>query len=727
MPTLSSLIPSQFAKECAVEGFVGACRGAVEQIVNAPTGTAAASVLAGATTGPATFLAIYCGGAILQWKHSKRKEQEAEARFRQVLGALHRIEAGVNDRNELVGLLDELLRQNQEMHKRLEAVQADDDGRADNAIVEIVQSVFAELEIEESFNGVRIYLSNISDWLIEVRDTTREIDRKQDVQLENQSEMLRLLNKIDQRQKSAGDQPPALSEEDRRILAEARAHGNAKEQARAAIMQRDFAAADPLIEEVTHRAASELFDALTLKGDRHYYAGEYDAAIGPYEKAFELRSHDLNAGNNAAIAHNKARLGSIEKHQCRAIEIYTRSLKLIGEGSLNWAMTQHNLGNAYANLPSGDRAANLSIAIGAYESALEVYTREAHPVDWATTQNNLGNAYASLPSGDRAANLSKAIGAYKSALEVRTREAHPVDWAMTQNNLGVAYASLPSGDRAANLSIAIGAYKSALEVRTREAHPVDWAMTQNNLGVAYANLPSGDRAANLSIAIGAFKSAMEVYTREAHPVDWAMTQNNLGNAYANLPSGDRAANLSKAIGAHESALEVCTREAHPVDWATTQNNLGNAYANLPSGDRAANLSIAIGAYKSALEIRTREAHPVDWAMTQNNLGTAYASLPSGDRAANLSIAIGAYKSALEVRTREAHPVDWAGTQNNLGTAYASLARLQEQDRCQLLRRAIASAEASLTVLTADAFPHYHAGARQALEAHRLAYEESGCA
>ena len=92
-------------------------------------------------------------------------------------------------------------------------------------------------------------------------------------------------------------------------------------------------------------------------------------------------------------------------------------------------MTQNNLGLAYRNLPAGDRAANLKQAIACYEAALQVYTREAFPVEWATTQNNLGIAYSNLPAGDRAANLKQAIACYEAALQVYTREAFPVDWA----------------------------------------------------------------------------------------------------------------------------------------------------------------------------------------------------------------------------------------------------------------------------------------------------------
>src|SRR5438105_10801216 len=83
-------------------------------------------------------------------------------------------------------------------------------------------------------------------------------------------------------------------------------------------------------------------------------------------------------------------------------------------------------------------------------------------MQWAQTQNNLGIAYWNLPTGDRAANLTQAIACYEAALRVRTERDFPVDWAQTQNNLGLAYRNLPTGDRAANLTQAIAYYEAAV-------------------------------------------------------------------------------------------------------------------------------------------------------------------------------------------------------------------------------------------------------------------------
>lgn len=150
--------------------------------------------------------------------------------------------------------------------------------------------------------------------------------------------------------------------------------------------------------------------------------------------------------------------------EVKAIILYQWLLAAFQRNLQRCASLQHNLGSAYADLPTGDRIANIQQAIACYDAALQVRTREAFPIDWAATQDNLGNAYADLPAGDRAVNIQQAITCYETALQVRTREAFPVDWAATQNNLGNAYWKLPAGDHAANLQQTIACYEAALQV-----------------------------------------------------------------------------------------------------------------------------------------------------------------------------------------------------------------------------------------------------------------------
>ncbi len=379
-----------------------------------------------------------------------------------------------------------------------------------------------------------------------------------------------------------------------------------------------------------------------------------------------------------------------------ALQVYTREAFPV-----DWAMTQNNLASAYLYRIKGQRADNLEISIAVCELALQVYTREAFPINWAAIQNNLAFIYSNRIKGQKADNLELAIAACQLALQVRTREAFPVDWAATQNNLGLAYFYRIKGQRADNLEQAINACQLALQVRIREAFPGDWADTQNNLAAAYLLRIKGERADNLEQAINACELALQVRTREAFPAGWAAVQNNLASAYFYRIKGDRADNLERAITAYQNVLQVDTREASPVDWAMTQNNLAVVYSNRIKGDISDNFELAIAAYELALQVYVSEAFPVEWAMTQSNLGTAYSHRIKGKRANNLELAIAACELALQVRTREAFPQNWAYTQSNLAGAYKDRIK---GERANNLELAIKAYLLALQVYTHEAFP-----------------------
>lgn len=55
-----------------------------------------------------------------------------------------------------------------------------------------------------------------------------------------------------------------------------------------------------------------------------------------------------------------------------------------------------------ASIQHSPRAENLEHAIAHYEQALTVYTREAYPEQWALSQHNLANAYRERIRGERA-------------------------------------------------------------------------------------------------------------------------------------------------------------------------------------------------------------------------------------------------------------------------------------------------------------------------------------
>ena len=84
----------------------------------------------------------------------------------------------------------------------------------------------------------------------------------------------------------------------------------------------------------------------------------------------------------------------------------------------------------------------LGEAVSAYRRALLIFTSESKPLEWATTQHNLGNALQEQGSGlhgpEAIRLLAESVAAYRQALTIRTREQLPRQWATTQNDLGNA-------------------------------------------------------------------------------------------------------------------------------------------------------------------------------------------------------------------------------------------------------------------------------------------------
>jgi tetratricopeptide (TPR) repeat protein len=212
----------------------------------------------------------------------------------------------------------------------------------------------------------------------------------------------------------------------------------------------------------------------------------------------------------------------------RAIKAYEAALEFrtAEDHPVDRAETHNSLGRAwtaFAELEEGEvREAHLEKAIINFKAALEVRTLDSHPFERAETQTLLGQALIleSQPQAEEGEirwssreGLKTAIKAYEEALTVRTREAHPQEYAETKGLLGRALVILSAPARgpedAAHLKRAIRAFEEALAVMTLQAHPEAYAKIQNNLGVAYRNLSKlEDREENLERSILAYEEAL---------------------------------------------------------------------------------------------------------------------------------------------------------------------------------------------------------------------------
>jgi len=76
------------------------------------------------------------------------------------------------------------------------------------------------------------------------------------------------------------------------------------------------------------------------------------------------------------------------------------------ESTEGYGMQFGNLALAYSELGKQRPIPYLDLAVQRYHELLKVFNHNDFPEHWATTQNNLGNAYSDLPLGDRGANLT---------------------------------------------------------------------------------------------------------------------------------------------------------------------------------------------------------------------------------------------------------------------------------------------------------------------------------
>ena len=300
---------------------------------------------------------------------------------------------------------------------------------------------------------------------------------------------------------------------------------------------------------------------------------------------------------------------------------------------IDYAMTQHNLGNAYTTLAEVEgKPDNCRLAIAALEETLKVFKLENFPVEYAITQNDLGNANRKLSDLEgrvevKIENSRLAIAAYGKSLKILKLESFPVQYAAIMHNLGTAYCDLAGlEEKVENCRMAVAAYEEALKVRTVEALPMDYAMSQNALGVAYWTMALMEKdvhvkSENCRLAVTAFEQALKVYSLDKLPVDYAMAQNNRGLAYRTLAEVEnRQDNCKRAIAAFRESLRVRMLETRPVDYAKTQESMGFACWSLAEvEDKAENCRLAMHAFSEALKVFTPRDFPERSGGVQSNL------------------------------------------------------------------------------------------------------------
>jgi tetratricopeptide (TPR) repeat protein len=226
-----------------------------------------------------------------------------------------------------------------------------------------------------------------------------------------------------------------------------------------------------------------------------------------------------------------------------AVELYERALALCPDSAVALrGRIRARMGTALQALPEGGRDALLR-ARDSYEQAQVELKGVGTPEELAEIHLNLGLVHQSLVATGNA-RIHDAIGCYQNALRVFTRESHAKEYAILHNNLAIAYLSIPLADERARMreALAVQSFEEVLKVITLVDHPSEYAMIQNNLGNALQYATSGHPLQNNLRALEAYDAALEVRNARDTPLEYANTIANKANVLRNLPD-DVAATL----------------------------------------------------------------------------------------------------------------------------------------------------------------------------------------
>lgn len=266
------------------------------------------------------------------------------------------------------------------------------------------------------------------------------------------------------------------------------------------------------------------------------------------------------------------------------------------------AMLKYNLGLAYSESPTGDRAINLSRAVAALKSATQMFDRETEPIEFARSHNALGATLREMGQ------VEEAAASFRIAAQIFSKDVAPGEHGAAMNNLGLALGD--GGYR----EDAIEAFRTSLEAFDDPSFERQRISVLNNLGQVLASSPD---PAEIREGIAAYEAALEIADPEEHPYQWAMVHHSLGVAYTAISEPQAAAEEFR------QALRVFTRYRFPFQYALAKNNLGLAFAQIGGVDP---LRRAVAAYEDALRVLDMRLHRPQWEQAYHNLQLAEVAL-----------------------------------------------------------------------------------------------------
>jgi tetratricopeptide (TPR) repeat protein len=282
--------------------------------------------------------------------------------------------------------------------------------------------------------------------------------------------------------------------------------------------------------------------------------GQFDMAEELYNVLLEQTSDETNT---AAYYNNLGSVACSHGDYEKAIGYYEKALEIqkiaLPPNHPSLAASYNNIGGVYYNV------GEYSKALSSYERSLKIQKRALHPNHpaLATTYNNIGEVYRNMGE------YSKALSSYERSLEIRKIALPPnhPDMATSYHNIGSVYNNM------GEYSKALSSYERSLEidkVALPPNHP-DLATSYSNIGRVYYHMCEYSKALSLyerSLEI------MKIALPPNHP-DLATSYSNIGAVYDNIGE------YSKALSCYEKA-QVINHKSLPPNHphiAITKNNI----------------------------------------------------------------------------------------------------------------------------------------------------------
>jgi tetratricopeptide (TPR) repeat protein len=446
-------------------------------------------------------------------------------------------------------------------------------------------------------------------------------------------------------------------------------------------------------------------------GRAHLAQGDFTAAATCFKAALSVLTEKVDpfewATLQALLAVCHTGTGAHHRNAAAAVACCEAALRVFDQKDhpFEWASATEHLGLAYLlqhqdpRQTSDARQQAIAVAIGCFESALQVNTRSTTRYRWAALQSHLGTSHALVDGPDYRETIGKAIVCFNAALEVFSETEYPGDWAIVQAKLSDVYARQAAW-LAPSMAEAIRCAQAALRTVRREHAPVLWANLHLLLGRAIARQKSGGGRQILETVIAHYCAAVDVFG-SLQDVDRPFRANllqELGRAYQQHAQ-HTPESLQNAIQCFERSLSI-GKKASPIQTAGLHDYMGMCYFRLESGSRKRNLAKARSHCMEALKVYTKADYPVDWAMVRENLGRIELNRWQYDPAM-IAEAVAHHNAAIDVYTRAATPYNWGANQDYLGLCHLFL---QHPDRRQNIDKAMAYCTASLEIFDAGTYP-----------------------